>query len=178
MIYIIILYLTMKITNPESFRENIRIKLIPIVGDETVAINLEKGVFNYAIKEANARKIVKKWENPNFTQLYIDRLRSIYINLKNDQLLLQLKSKEVSPQTLAFMTHQELNPDHWREQIDRKIKRDMSRFTNNIEASTDMYQCKKCKSRKCTYYEMQTRSADESTTIFVSCLDCGKQWKC
>jgi DNA-directed RNA polymerase subunit M/transcription elongation factor TFIIS len=167
-----------RVTEPETFRKNIHKKLFELLEDETSAINLEKGVFNYAIKEANSKVIVKKWENPPFVQLYIDRLRSIYINLKNEKLLQQIKTKEIASQSIASMTHQELDPEHWREYIDRKIKRDMSKFTTNIEASTDMYQCKKCKSRKCTYYEMQTRSADESTTIFVSCLDCGKQWKC
>ena len=167
----------MKIANPESFRTNIRNKIAPIIGDETVAINLEKGIFNYAIKEANSRKIVKKWENPHFAQIYVDRLRSVYINLKNETLLAQIKNKEVSAQTLAFMTHQEFNPEHWKEHIERKIKRDSSKYTTNIEASTDMFTCKKCKSNRCTYYELQTRSADEPTTVFVTCLDCGKHWK-
>jgi len=167
----------MKIANPELFRTNIRNKITPIIGDDTVAINLEKGIFNYAIKEANSRKIVKKWENPHFAQIYVDRLRSVYVNLKNETLLAQIKNKEVSAQTLAFMTHQEFNPEHWKQHIERKIKRDSSKYTTNIEASTDMFTCKKCKSNRCTYYELQTRSADEPTTVFVTCLDCGKHWK-
>ena len=32
-------------------------------------INLEKGVFNYALKEADNRKVVKKWDNPYFIQI-------------------------------------------------------------------------------------------------------------
>jgi transcription elongation factor S-II len=75
------------------------------------------------------------------------------------------------------MTHQEMSPDHWKKRIEMKIKRDRSRFSTNIEASTDMFQCRKCKSKKCTYYELQTRSADEPATIFITCLDCGKNWK-
>lgn len=165
------------ISDSASFRTNIRRKLNVIIGDEKTAINLEKGVFNYAIKEASTRKIVKKWENSQFVQLYIDRMRSMYINLKNELLLQQLKTKEITPQSFAFMTHQELNPEHWKEYIDRKQKRDISKYTNNVEASTDMFVCKKCKSRRCTYYELQVRSADEPTNVFITCLDCGKNWK-
>jgi transcription elongation factor S-II len=166
-----------KISNPDKFRENIRGKFSVILDDSIAATNLEKGVFNYAIKESNTRKIVKKWENPAFSQLYLDRLRSIYINLKNEDILNQIKQKEILPQSIAFMTHQELDPSHWRILIDRKIKRDASKYSNNIQASTDMFTCKKCKSKRCTYYELQTRSADEPATIFVTCLDCGKHWK-
>lgn len=169
--------MSLKIKSPESFRQNIRSKLIPIIGNEKMAINLEKGIFNYAIKEANSYKIVKKWENPPFVQLYTDRLRSVYINLKNPELLKQINDGEVAPQTIAFMTHQEFHPQHWKILIDKKIKRDASKFTTNIEASTDMFTCKRCKSKRCTYYELQTRSADEPATIFVTCLDCGKHWK-
>jgi transcription elongation factor S-II len=165
------------ISNPDSFRTNIRSKIKPILGEDTLSINLEIAIYNYAIKEANSRKIIKKWDNPYFVQLYIDRLRSIYMNLKSADLIEQLKSGELTPQTLAFMTHQELNPNRWSKLIEQKIKRDASKFTTNVQASTDMFTCKKCRSKKCTYYELQTRSADEPATIFVTCLDCGKHWK-
>jgi len=165
------------ISNPDSFRKNIRTKIQPILGDETISTNLEIAIYNYAIKEANSRKIIKKWDNPHFVQLYIDRLRSIYVNLKNVDLVEQVKTGEITPQTLAFMTHQELNPGRWSKLIEQKIKRDASKFTTNVQASTDMFTCKKCRSKKCTYYELQTRSADEPATIFVTCLNCGKHWK-
>lgn len=166
-----------KISNSTVFRTNIQEKMLDILGEEKLTINLEKGIFNYAIKEANSKKIIKKWENPYFTQLYLDRLRTVYLNLKNSDLLIQLKNKEITPQNLAFMTHQEMNPDHWRNMIETKIKRDANKYTNNVKASTDIFTCKKCRGKRCTYYELQTRSADEPATIFVTCLDCGKNWK-
>jgi DNA-directed RNA polymerase subunit M/transcription elongation factor TFIIS len=170
------------ISNPPVFRSNIQRKLMKsletVCGkQEKLATNLEKAIFNYTIKEATSRKIIKKWENPHFVQLYIDRLRSIINNLDNQEIISQIHSGELPVQTFAFMTHQEMKPERWGELIAKKIKRDASRFDTNIEASTDMYKCKKCKSTKCTYYEMQTRSADEPATIFVTCLDCGKHWK-
>lgn len=166
------------IDNPQQFRKNICNKLMPVIANEIICINLEKGVFNYALKEGTSRKIIKKWDNPYFVQLYLDRLRSIYINLKNNDLLIQLKNGEIAPQSLAFMTHQEMNQMQWNELIEQKIKRDANKYnTNTLQASTDMFTCRKCKSKRCTYYELQTRSADEPATIFVTCLDCGKNWK-
>ena len=166
-----------KISNPETFRKNVVDKIGEVLEDEKNSINLEKGVFNYAIKEANSRKIIKKWENPYFAQIYIDRLRSIYVNLKNAELLSLVKSGELAPQVLAFMTHQEMDHEHWRGRIQRKITRDASKFNTNVQASTDMFTCRKCKSKRSTFYELQTRSADEPATIFITCLDCGKQSK-
>lgn len=169
---------SIKIENPDQFRENIRVKLSTIISmDPDVATNLEKGIYNYAIQESNFKKIVKKWENPAFAQLYLDRLKTIYVNLKDPTLRGALQKGEIAPQSLAFMTHQEFAPEKWKELLEQKMKRDAAKYDKKIEASTDMFTCKKCHSKKCTYYELQTRSADEPATIFVTCLDCGKHWK-
>jgi transcription elongation factor S-II len=171
------------VEDPTAFRANIQGRLNQVLdtntnaNTNTLATDLEKGVFNYAIKEAGIQKIIKKWDNPYFVQIYLDRLRSIYINLKNPELLMQLKTEAITPHALAFMTHQEMNPAHWKVLLDQKMKRDANKYTNDIQASTDMFTCRKCKSKRCTYYEMQTRSADEPATLFVTCLDCGKNWK-
>ena len=169
--------MSITIINPDTFRKNVRKRMMSLLDDESMSTNLEKGVYNYCIKEANSKKIIKKWDNPYFKQLYIDHLRSIFSNLKNDDLLQQIKNHDILPQNVAFMTHQEMNPAHWKKLIDQKIKRDANKFSNKIRASTDMFTCRKCKGSKCTYYELQTRSADEPATIFVTCLDCGKNWK-
>ncbi len=41
-----------------------------------------------------------------------------------------------------------------------------------------LFKCGKCGSQNTTYYQMQTRSADEPMTNFVTCLDCNKKWRC
>ena len=48
-----------KIDNPETFRKNIRGKFQELLENEKKAINLEKGIYNYALKEATNRKVVK-----------------------------------------------------------------------------------------------------------------------
>lgn len=165
------------ITDSEAFRKDIITKLNNIIENEETSEKLEKGIIDYASKEAKQQKIIIRWDNTSFTQLYIDRLRSIYLNLANPKLLGDLKNGETTAETLAYMTHQEMDPEHWKELIDKKMKRDANKYNNNAQASTDMFTCRKCKSKRCTYYELQTRSADEPATIFVTCLDCGKNWK-
>ena len=164
------------IGNQDQFRKNVRARLAALITD-SLAQNIEISILNYAISESTTRKIVKIWENPQFVQIYIDRLRSVYTNMKHPAFIQMIISDEISAKQVGFITHQEMCPDRWRELIAQKVKRDQSRFTQNIEASTDMFTCKKCKSKRCTYYELQTRSADEPATIFITCLDCGKQFK-
>jgi transcription elongation factor S-II len=167
-----------KVENPEKFRSNIRLKLDEILHNEKNSINLERGIFNFALGEAKNRKVVKKWDNPYFVQIYVDRLRSIFTNLNNPNLLEQINSSAIKAHTIAFMTHQEMRPDKWDELITAKSKRDQNKFENNMEAATDTFTCRKCKSNKCTYMQLQLRSADEPMTTFVTCLSCGNRWRC
>lgn len=167
-----------KVENPEKFRSNIRSKINEILNNEKNSINLERGIFNFALSEAKNRKVVKKWDNPYFVQIYVDRLRSIFTNLNNQNLLEQVNSNAIKPHTIAFMTHQEMRPDKWDELITAKSKRDQNKFENNLEAATDTFTCRKCKSNKCTYMQLQLRSADEPMTTFVTCLSCGNRWRC
>jgi transcription elongation factor S-II len=171
--------------NPDKFRQNIALKIQVLLEEgneddyENDAINIEKGVFNYTIKESNTKKIIKKWDNAAFLQLYMDRLRTVYINMKNiPGLLTKIQKKEIAAQQVAFMTHQEMRPEKWKELIDANIKRDKQKVENNIEAATDTFTCRKCHKNQCTYYQMQTRSADEPMTTFVQCIPCGNRWKC
>jgi transcription elongation factor S-II len=166
------------IENPEQFRDNIRTKMNIIIEDETISLNLEKGIYNYCIKEADERNIVKKWDNIYFTQLYIDRLRTIFYNLKNPALKEKITSKQMKAHELAFMTHQEMSPEKWQKLIEDKKIRDENKYAPKLEASTDNFTCRKCKSKECSYYQLQTRSADEPMTTFVTCIKCGNRWKC
>lgn len=164
---------------PDEFRNQIRKKIAPLIeNQESAASNIEKGVYNWAIQAATKQNIVKKWTNPFFVTLYIDRLRSVYINLKKSEVANLVIKEEIKSQDFAFMTHQDICPEKWKQLIDDKKIRDKKKYEPNIEASTDNFTCNKCKSKKCTYYQLQTRSADEPMTTFVTCLECGKRWKC
>jgi DNA-directed RNA polymerase subunit M/transcription elongation factor TFIIS len=173
--------MTITITDPTTFRENIRNKLKDKLAttNDTLVRNTEKSVFNYAIKECRNKKIICKWDKSSFVTIYIDRLRTVIANLNCNDILEMLQNGKLSPSEYVFMSHQEINPERWEEAIKKKTIKDDNKFNVKLEASTDLFTCPRatCKSKKCTYYELQTRSADEPMTIFVTCLDCGKNFK-
>ena len=166
------------IENPTEFRNNISNKLNKILLSEKISVNLEKGIYNYSLEHADKLNVVKKWDNNYFVKIYLDRVRTIYINLKDDAVKNMIQNKLIQAHKLAYMTHKEMRPDKWDALIQEKKIRDDNKYEPKVEASTDNFKCWKCKSKKCTYYQLQTRSADEPMTTFVNCLDCGNRWKC
>jgi len=173
------------VSAPTTFRANIRATLLqPFFQDlsldetamATLVGNIEKSVYNWSIQEARRRNVVRQWNNSYFVTLYVDRLRSVYMNM-TPAIVAKIHSGEIKAQDIAFMTHQELNPERWAELIRVKSIRDQNKFEDRMEASTDTFKCKKCKSTRCSYYALQTRSADEPMTLFVTCLDCGHRFR-
>lgn len=61
--------------------------------------------------------------------------------------------------------------------IENKIEIERHRTINPPHVEEGVHQCKKCKSRKTYSYQLQTRSADEPMTNFVTCADCGNRWR-
>tara|TARA_Y100000996_G_C22503463_1_gene635394 strand:+ start:168 stop:680 length:513 start_codon:yes stop_codon:yes gene_type:complete len=167
------------VENPDEFRENIRKNLCKLINDDKISSNLEKGVLNYSITVSNNKNIVKKWDNGYFVIIYTERLRTVIFNLKNNkELLKKIKNKQIKAHKLAFMNHQEMDPERWKPLIEDKKIRDKNMYDPQIDANTDNFTCGKCKSKRCSYYQLQTRSADEPMTTFVTCIDCGNRWKC
>lgn len=68
--------------------------------------------------------------------------------------------------------------DEWRTAYRQRVLRDLKPPTPD-ELPHGMFRCPRCRKDHTTYYEMQTRSADEPTTKFVTCLNpaCGITFK-
>lgn len=168
----------LKVDKPDIFRNNVRKMLGRKLSNKKICENLEKGIYNSCLEIAGKSNVIKRWDNDTFIQIYIDKLRSIATNLNNPELLEKIYSKQIKSHKLAFMSHQDMNPSRWSKLIEQKKIKDQNRYAPKVEASTDNFTCWKCKSKKCSYYQLQTRSGDEPMTTFVTCLDCGNRWKC
>ena len=90
-----------KIENSIDFRQNIVINLKKILDDDTICSNLEKGIFNYTLEHAGKLNVVKKWDNNYFVKIYLDRLRTIYNNLKNEDIKNSMMDKTIKAHSLT-----------------------------------------------------------------------------
>ncbi|CAL9752062.1 unnamed protein product [Musa acuminata subsp. burmannicoides] len=110
------------------------------------------------------------------------KYRSIMFNLKdgnNTDLRRRVLLGEVKPEKLIIMTPEEMASDKRKlsnEQIKEKALFECERG-GPPKATTDQFKCGRCGQRKTTYYQMQTRSADEPMTTFVTCVNCNNHWK-
>ena len=156
------------INNSEEFRSNVVSKLKLILEDDIITSNLEKGIFNYSLEHADKLNVVKKWDNSYFVKIYLDRLRTIYINLQDDGIKQSMKNKTIKAHTLAFMTHPEMRPDRWDDLIQEKKIRDENKYEPKLEASTDDFKC-----WKCSYWRWSKYSG---YYYFWQCLCGSKSW--
>lgn len=148
------------------------------------ATDLEIGVFNATIDYATSEKIQLSWKCQTFMDTYINMARSIYANLKQDSYIGNtnlkkrlLEEKEFFPHMLPYMMCQDIFPDRWKKIVEKNQLRFKVAYEVKQVAMTDQIQCSRCKSRKISYYELQTRAGDEAMTVFFSCLLCSKKWR-
>ena len=143
---------------------------------------MEKSIYNTTIKEARAKLVERSWSSQQFKWLYKKNYMKVYGNIKlnknADFVLGKIKYGLWEPENIVSMKPQELFPDMWEDIIVKSARKmELLSRENNVQG-TSMFKCGKCKKNNCTYYQMQTRSADEPMTTFVTCLKCSKRWKC
>ena len=166
------------VVNPEHFRKTVVNKIHSKILNMNSCIDIEKSIYNYSICKAKEEKVIRKWDNISFVLFYIHKLKSILFNLKIPSIVDKINKKEILSKDVAFLSHMELLPEKWDIKMKEKELRLENKFFPKIEANTDNFTCGKCKSKACTYYQLQTRSADEPMTTFVTCTNCGNRWKC
>jgi DNA-directed RNA polymerase subunit M/transcription elongation factor TFIIS len=145
--------------------------------------DLEIGVFNASLDYAIENKIQLSWLCSQFVEIYGNIARSVYSNLvsssyiNNKDLIKRLKKKEFCPHDLAKMPREKLYPEKWFSIIEKQKLQLKEAYEFKQVSMSDLIKCGKCKNNKVSYQELQTRSGDESMTIFFTCIVCGHKWK-
>jgi transcription elongation factor S-II len=146
-------------------------------------IELEQVALAHALAEADKKFIFKNFENPLFEVLYVTASRTLLGNIipstyvNNNELYQKIKSGQLQVEHLRTMNVMEYAPNLYSGLREKQLLREQSELEGNKALATDRFFCSRCQKRECTYYELQTRSADEPMTIFITCVNCGKRWK-
>ncbi|KAG5921071.1 hypothetical protein E4U42_005998 [Claviceps africana] len=113
---------------------------------------------------------------------YKKKIRSLFANLKNksnSELRKRVLSGEISAQRFATMTDDELKSEEQRKMDAELEKENMKKaqVPQEQKSISDSLECGRCKLKKVSYTQAQTRSADEPMTTFCECMNCGHRWK-
>jgi len=159
-------------------RNHVQMKLCQALG----VCNLQGGTESSKVAVSIENALFKTYSDPKHKD-YLQKFRSLFSNLKdelNDGLRNALFTGDLTPEKLIQMSYEELaNPKLQKERKELKeIQQEARRGDRHMrDATCTMFTCHKCGQNKTTYFQLQTRSADEPMTTFVTCCNCGNHWK-
>lgn len=144
-----------------------------------IAKKMEKSVYNFTIVKARLKHTELSWKNPIFKMFYKFKANSIHFNLKNGTLAEKIESYEFDLAKIPYMNSWELWPEKYEDFFQRKFVKEMIQLKEMADSEniSGMFTCRKCKSNCTSHFSLQTRSADEPMTNYITCKKCDYNWK-
>ena len=148
----------LEIYNATSYRIKVNLDVDSYVNkdkDSMARFYLIKKIYNYA-KIMYIRHLFSKNINENI-------LNNIIKYISN-----------LDPETIGAIDSINLNPiinQDYLDELELRTKQGIQ-----IKYTT-MYKCGNCGTKKAKQREIQTRSGDEGTTLFITCIECGHEWR-
>ena len=137
---------------------------------DVLAKKIEQAVYNFS-KDYSISN-----ETPFlFEQIYMTKISELIEQLKKSKNLVKnVLEKKIKPEKLPYLTVEQLHPEKYKKIIKKKEIEDMKK---NNKPSTNAFKCPRCGKKKAYVEEKQVRRADESSTLFLDCLECGYKWR-
>ena len=131
---------------------------------------IEEGILDFSIEYGQDNETMFL-----LPQIYETKVNEILCILKNNKYIVDyIKKKSENAYKLSFLKPEELDPEKFEKILKKK---ELEEYKRKNQATTDAFKCSKCKKRKCTVTEKQTRSGDEPATTFVKCMECGHEFR-
>ena len=150
------------VSQPAQVRERSKNMLDAVVNDSKTSTFLEKAAWNFAIEYCKRKDQSLNWDNFAFRNAYTQKILSVRYNVRQrPDLLEKMKMGEHSIKAFVFAKPHENQPGKWTEAFEMAAKREL-RFADASsvdpkDMADSVLTCGKCKSKKVSYYEMQTR---------------------
>ena len=154
------------------------------LGGEEMAKDIEQCMFDLAIGKKEGDEVDNEADFEEYSDSAKEIYKSKFLVLKkalshNEELRNNLLGKVISSYDVVRMESKDMATKDQAEKLAALVEE----AWKNAQVAcvpmdeTDQFQCRKCKKRRCVYFQKQTRSADEPMTTFISCRECGNQWK-
>jgi transcription elongation factor S-II len=160
------------ITNLEKFRKKGLKLLLDFLPFEH-SKELEFHIYDFSKKYIHANDL-----NIDYLKsVYKSKISDIHFNLdqkNSNNLLSDILNKKILLNKLPYVQCNILNPQLWDPIIKKK---EFIEYKKENMCTSDAYECKRCKERKCKVFLLQTRSADEPMTVFIQCENCNSTFK-
>jgi len=134
---------------------------------QTTGKNIEISVYNHAIGYANTHNIEAVWTNFIFKHVYVSKAQEILTSLRDSPEFIQKVVREKLSTEIATYHKKQTKKNEPHDPLG----------PGSEAVSEGIFKCRKCGSRKTTYYSVQIRSQDEPATNFITCLNCENRWK-
>lgn len=133
--------------------------------DEKRGEGYEKAIYEMCVK------MTKEYEDP---------IEEIYKKCSYEKVGQLTSTKTIKERNEIFNDMKECKLD-WDSSVFKDLKKKLVAaqidIVVGVKTKEGQFMCFKCGSKKCTYYQLQTRSADEPMTTFVTCSQCFNRWK-
>jgi DNA-directed RNA polymerase subunit M/transcription elongation factor TFIIS len=178
--------LALTISMDNTLRNHVIVQLSNIFDldeGDSLCTDLEKCIVRHSKQTIEKGNGVAAWDNHKFTNIYKHKFLNLKRALSSNSIIRdRVKNREVSVVEVVAMRPEQLQPEGaYAKAVEDNVHKEMQKeqmIQQAVENHVGFFTCVKCKSIKTTYYQLQTRSADEPMTVYVSCLNCGKRWKC
>ena len=126
--------------------------------------DVEVAILNRCVADARTWLIDIDWDTAAFREMVRSRAVSLY---PYRHLIATMGIEE-----FAKSSPSDQCPDRWRDILQKALETEKAKYSKKVTANIEMY-CRSCRRKtKCDYYQVQTRSADEPMTTFVTCPEC------
>ncbi len=145
-----------------------------------ISIQIEKGLNNASIKEANRRYVSPvNWVNNDFVYIYSSIFYKIVENIDPSSsvgsryMIDKIIKQDINLKKIAVMDSTELCP----EKNEMLLKEKRIRIGKKIKyKTTKRFPCPNCKERRAQSKQVQLRSFDEGYNTSLTCINCGHKW--
>ena len=169
-----------------SSREYALQKYADVMGldiDNNIVKNMELCTWNWAFRRSSELGDVPATNNRYHVGRYKQKFLSMIYNLKKSPNLTdRILKGELKTSVAINLSPQGLWPDGPHAKMTEKIadiemkKLHAANYMHDKDYK-GLFRCGKCRGYKTTFYQMQTRSADEPMTVFITCHTCNIRWK-